>query len=97
MVSDQGEDHRLVRAIATDWRTAELAPKDRVLCELAEQLTRDSNSLSEADVATLRDHGFNDQAIHDFTQVVAYFNYINRVADGLGIDDEDWLTEPPTP
>jgi uncharacterized protein YciW len=41
-----------------------------------------------ADVQRLRDVGWNDRAIHDAAQVVAYFNYINRVADGLGIDPE---------
>ncbi len=39
-------------------------------------------------IATLRRHGFDDVGIHDATQIVGYFNYINRVADGLGIDDE---------
>jgi alkylhydroperoxidase family enzyme len=45
------------------------------------------------DVDALRAHGWKDPAIHDAIQVVSYFNYINRVADGVGVDDEpDWTT-----
>ncbi len=49
-------------------------------------------------VARLRQHGFNDVAIHDATQIVGYFNYINRVADALGIDEESFVNaweQPP--
>ena len=41
-----------------------------------------------ADVEVLRGHGFSDAAVHDATQVIAYFNYINRIADCLGVDIE---------
>ena len=44
--------------------------------------------MAGSDVETLRGHGFDDRAIHDIVQVVAYFNYLNRVADGLGVDLE---------
>ncbi len=49
--------------------------------------------MTQDDVAELREHGFDDVAIHDAAQVIAYFNYINRVADGLGIDDEDFVRD----
>ena len=42
-------------------------------------------------IATLRGAGFDDGAIHDAAQVVGYFNYINRMADSLGVDEETWL------
>lgn len=45
------------------------------------------------DVKTLRREGWDDQAIHDAAQVVSYFNYINRIADGLGVDLEDWMAQ----
>ena len=45
-------------------------------------------SIEEADVEDLRTAGFDDRAIHDACQVVAYFNYVNRVADGLGVELE---------
>jgi alkylhydroperoxidase family enzyme len=47
--------------------------------------------MSAEDADALRAHGFSDAAIHDAIQVVAYFNYINRVADAVGIEDEpEW-------
>jgi alkylhydroperoxidase family enzyme len=48
-------------------------------------------SIGPADIAVLRENGFDDQAISTATQVVAYFNYINRIADGLGVPPDDWL------
>ncbi len=48
--------------------------------------------MSADDVEALRGHGLDDAAIHDAIQVVGYFNYVNRVADGVGIEDEpDWV------
>lgn len=50
--------------------------------------------MTEADVEGLRAHGFPDEAISVATQVVGYFNYINRIADALGVDDEPWMAPP---
>ncbi len=50
--------------------------------------------MNEADLTHLREHGFTDEQITVATQVIAYFNYINRVADALGVDDEPWMTLP---
>ena len=47
--------------------------------------------MTPGDLDELRDIGFDDTAIHDATQVIGYFNYINRVADALGVDPEDRL------
>lgn len=77
--------------IATDWRQAELSPADQALCAYAEKLTRQPVALTDADIETLRSHGFDDRAIHDATQVIAYFNYINRVADALDVEQEDFV------
>ena len=66
----------------------------RALCDYAVKLTREPAAVATADVEGLRTHGFSDDAIHDAIQVVAYFNYINRVADGVGIGPEpDWGPE----
>jgi alkylhydroperoxidase family enzyme len=54
-------------------------------------MTHQPASVAEADVARLREQGWSDAAIHDAIQVVSYFNYINRVADAVGIEDEpEW-------
>jgi uncharacterized peroxidase-related enzyme len=77
--------------VARDWRSAPLSPADRALCEMAAKLTHHQQRLTPEDLDTLRTHGFGDRAIHDAVQVVAYFNYITRVADALGIEDEDFI------
>jgi len=65
------------------------------LCAFAEKLTRTPANMEPADLAPLRDHGLTDRDIHDATQVVSYFNYINRVADALGTDLEPEMPERP--
>ena len=47
--------------------------------------------MTEADVQSLREEGLDDIAIHDATQIIGYFNYINRVADALGVEREDFI------
>lgn len=61
---------------------------DRALCDHAVKLTRTPAEITQADIDRLRELGLSDQAISDATQVIAYFNYINRIADGLGVDLE---------
>jgi uncharacterized peroxidase-related enzyme len=77
-----------------DWRAAELEPRVHALCELAEQLTRKPASIGPPEVARLRAVGLADTEIHDAIQVIAYFNYVNRVADAVGIPDEPEWAEP---
>ena len=85
----QADDY--VDAIVRDWRAAPLSDPDRALCEFAAKLTHDQHSMTPADLDVLRNHGFDDRAIHDATQVIAYFNYITRIADALGVDPEDFI------
>lgn len=77
--------------MARDWRTADLAPADQALCAFAERLTDDPSAIADSDVAALRAAGFDDRAIHDAVQIIAYFNYINRVADALGVELESFV------
>ena len=74
-----------------DHRNADLTPADRALCEYAVKLTLAPASMNAEDVETLRAHGFDDAAITVAVQVIGYFNYINRVADALEVDDEAWF------
>jgi uncharacterized peroxidase-related enzyme len=68
-----------------------LEPPLRALCDFAVQLTQASPTVEQGDIDGLRELGWSDEAISDAIQVVAYFNYINRVADGVGVENEpDW-------
>jgi uncharacterized peroxidase-related enzyme len=61
------------------------------LCDFAVKVSHASPQVRQEDVDELRRHGWSDAAISDAIQVVAYFNYINRVADAVGIDNEpEW-------
>ena len=71
-----------------DYALAGLDPEVLALCDFAIKLTRAPSAMTVADADELRSHGGNDVAIHDAIQVVPYFNYINRVAEAVGIDDE---------
>lgn len=77
--------------MARDWRSAELGPRERALCEFASQLTAAPGAMGPEAVETLRAAGFDDVAIHDVTQVASYFNYINRIADALGVEPEEFV------
>lgn len=74
-----------------DYSTAPLSSVDRALCEHAVQLTREPWSITQIDIDRLRGLGLSDRAINDATQVVSFFNYINRVADGLDVDLEQGM------
>jgi len=71
--------------------TATLTPVDAALCAYAEKLTLDIASLSDRDIEGLRAAGLDDRAIHDATQIISYFNYINRVAEALGVEPETFI------
>ncbi len=77
--------------MAREWRAAPLSPADRALCEFAAKLTHRQKEMTADDVDELRAHGLDDTAIHDATQVIAYFNYITRIADALGVEPETFI------
>jgi uncharacterized peroxidase-related enzyme len=81
-------DEKLVEAIRTDFRTAPIAEQDRVMLEYVETLTRDATRIGRQDHEKLRDVGFDDKAILQITLIASWFNYINRVADALGVGRE---------
>ena len=81
------------RQLVFDYRQAELPADDRELCDYAIKLTRAPGKMSERDIAPLREHGFSDDQITIATQVIGYFNYINRIADALGVPHEDFVRE----
>ncbi len=80
-----------VHHICSDWRQAGVGKLDRALLEYAEKLTKTPQVMGPADLDVLRAAGANDQIIHDATQVICYFNYINRIADALGVEPEEFV------
>jgi len=75
----------LVKALQEDYKTASISEQDRIMLDYVSQLTRDATRISQQDHERLRDAGFNDQAILQITLIASWFNYINRVADALGV------------
>jgi uncharacterized peroxidase-related enzyme len=74
-----------------DFRRADLTPRERALCDFAVKLTHVAAEVDEGDIDVLRTHGLDDPTISDAIQVIGYFNYVTRVADGIGIEDEpEW-------
>ena len=86
-------DIEFVRAVVRDWQSAPLTEKEKALLAYAVKLTRTPQQMTRADVDALRRCGWSDGDVHDATQVIAYFNYINRIADGLGVEPDPWLLE----
>ena len=81
-------DAELADQVKRDYRSARIPPRLRALCEFAEKLTSVPSKMNQDDVGRLRAQGLQDKDILDAVQVIAYFNYINRVADALGVDPE---------
>lgn len=73
-----------------DFRTAELSATDEAMLTYAEKLARRPEAMVEEDVAALRRAGFNDAAILDIAQVTAYYSFVNRLAQGLGVEVEGY-------
>jgi uncharacterized peroxidase-related enzyme len=78
-------DEGLAEAIRRDFRTAPIDDRDRAMLEYAEQITRDATGVTDDHHARLRAAGFDDRGILQITLIAAWFNYINRVADALGV------------
>ncbi|MYC83874.1 MAG: peroxidase [Acidobacteria bacterium] len=78
----------MAETVKRDYREAPLDARQRALCEFAEKLTRHPSRMTAEDCHQLRSEGLSDRDILDAVEVISYFNYINRVADGLGVDLE---------
>lgn len=83
------KDENLLAALKNDPSTAPLDARGRALVDYALKLTRAPEVISEGDLSPLRNAGLSDGAIHDAAAVTAYFNFVNRMALGLGVDLEE--------
>tara|TARA_Y100001934_G_C12249403_1_gene724321 strand:- start:540 stop:878 length:339 start_codon:yes stop_codon:yes gene_type:complete len=86
-------DGILPRALVKNYKQAKLSHQDRVMLDYAVKLTHTPAEIEELDVVLLRETGFSDTAILDICQITAYYNYVNRLADGLGVELEDGWDE----
>jgi len=78
-------DHELVAVLEDDYRKAPISDQEKVMLDYVVQITRDATRISPADHERLRAVGFDDKGILQITLIASWFNYINRVADALGV------------
>ena len=81
-------DKALVDALEKDYTSAPISEQDRVMLDYVVKVTKDATKVWKDDHEKLRSVGFDDRGILQITLIVAWFNYINRVADALGVGRE---------
>ena len=81
-------DDAFVKALVEDYERAPLSEADRAMLDYATKLTKDATRVSPKDHERLRAVGFDDRGILQITLIASWFNYINRVADALGVGRE---------
>jgi uncharacterized peroxidase-related enzyme len=75
----------LVNALRKNYKTAAISEQDRAMLDFVVQLTKDATKISRKDHEKLHAAGFDDKGILQITLIASWFNYINRVADALGV------------
>ena len=80
-----------------DFRDAQLSDRERALLEYADKLTRTPGEMREQDLEPLREVGLTDEGILDANLTVAYFAYVNRIADGLGVALDEYMLDESGP
>jgi uncharacterized peroxidase-related enzyme len=81
-------DKALVEALEKDYATAPISQQDRVMLDYVIKVTKDATQVWKDDMDRLRSVGFDDRGILQITLIASWFNYINRVADSLGVGRE---------
>jgi uncharacterized peroxidase-related enzyme len=84
------KDDELLAQLQEDHTRASLQPADRAMLDYATKLTLTPSAITQDDLQALRQVGFGDRAILDIAQITAYFAFVNRTADGLGVTLEDY-------
>ncbi len=77
-----------MEALERDYKTAPITPQERVMLDHVVKLTQDATKVCREDIDGLRAVGFDDRGILQITLIASWFNYINRVADSLGVGRE---------
>lgn len=87
------ENPTLVEQLRTNYRYADLEPRERVMLDFAVKLTEQSSACTERDIEALREAGWADEDVMDIAQVAAMFNFTNRLASGLGwVPNDEFVT-----
>jgi uncharacterized peroxidase-related enzyme len=81
-------DRELVEALERDYTSAPITPQERIMLDYVVKLTKDATRIFKGDIDGLRAAGFDDRGILQVTLIASWFNYINRVADALGVGRE---------
>ena len=84
----------MVQALRQDYRNAPICEQDRVMLDYVVKLTKDATQCSPEDHKKLRAVGFDDRGILQITLIASWFNYINRVADSLGVGRDGKAENP---
>jgi uncharacterized peroxidase-related enzyme len=79
------KDTELVQRLKDDYKKASLDAKTRLILDYAVKLTKDPSQIRADDIESLRSQGCTDLEILDICQIVSYFNFVNRMAEGLGV------------
>ncbi len=90
-------DDDLVLALKHNHETAAIPVADRAMLRYVDKLTRAPATVTAADIEDLRKAGFSDAGILDICQVAAYYAFVNRIADGLGVELEPQVARIPHP
>ena len=92
---DRSRQQQLFGALETDPLNAELLPPEKALLEYSIKLTRSPGDMDSSDIEKLRQQGFDDRAIHDICCITSYYAFVNRIADGLGVElEQDQMKSP---
>ncbi|MBD3223513.1 MAG: peroxidase [Caldithrix sp.] len=79
----------MLQKLIDDYKEAAIDPADRAMLDYAVKLTLNIGDMQQTDVQSLYSAGFTDRAIHDICVITAYFGFVNRIAEGLGVEMED--------
>jgi len=81
-------DESLKEQLLADFSKADISDLDKLILQYAEKITTAADKITQDYINQLKNSGLTEHAIHDIVQVVSYFNYVNRLADGLGVELE---------
>ena len=86
-------DYEFVKQVVNDYKNSPISDQEKIMLGYAVKLSLEPWNMEEADVQELSDAGFSNAGILDIVQVTGYYAYVNRLADGLGVDLEEFWEE----